>query len=272
MPALVTRRESVKTLSLASLLALGIWPGTLRAAGLTRPKSRFTFVVVNDTHYVDEACRAWLQQAVRQMRLESPAFCLHLGDLVESCSRGRLVAVRDVFSELGAPVYYQIGNHDYGRADDRSAYEEVFPHQLNYHFEHEGWLFIGLDSTDGQRWQHTSISDASLQFLDDVLRRVDRGQPLVLFTHFPFGEEVAFRPMNADAVLSRLLDHNVQAVFSGHYHGLTEKHHRGAILTTGRCCALQRTNHDGNTAKGFVVCTASESGLERRFVEVPPPS
>ena len=40
-----------------------------------------------------------------------------------------------------------------------------------------------------------------------------------------------------------------------------------ATVTTNRCCALKRNNHDGTKQKGYFVCEVMEGVLVRRFVE-----
>jgi calcineurin-like phosphoesterase family protein len=266
----ISRRAALETLGAGALLSLGLWPGALRAAGATPPPEAFTFAVINDTHYLTPECGVWLEGVVRRIKAESPDFCLHLGDLVDTGRREHLAAVRDIFAGLGKPVYVQIGNHDHLTQTDRSAYEALFPDRLNYRFTHRGWQFVGLDSTDGVRFDGTRIGDATLQWVDAQLPALDRTQPLVLFTHFPLGEGVKHRPVNADALLERFREHNLQAVFNGHFHGYTAHPFHQAIVTTNRCCSLKRNNHDGTREKGFFVCTARDGRITRRFVEVPP--
>ncbi|MFA6289829.1 MAG: metallophosphoesterase [Opitutaceae bacterium] len=270
--ASMTRRTALETLGAGALLGLGLWPGVLRAAGATPPAVPFTFVVVNDTHYMSPECGAWLSHVVQLMKIEAPEFCLLVGDLAEKGRPDHLAAVRDCFAALGKPVHVQIGNHDYLTQTDRSPYESVFPDRINYAFTHRDWQFVGLDSTDGVRYDGTSIGDATLRWVDENLPRLDKTKPLVLFTHFPLGEGVKHRPANADALLDRFRDYNLQAVFNGHFHGYTEHPFVHATVTTNRCCALKRNNHDGTKEKGFFVCTASDGRITRRFVEVKPPA
>lgn len=78
------------------------------------------------------------------------------------------------------------------------------------------------------------------------------------------------RPLNADALLTRLLEFNLVAVFDGHFHGFTERVVGRTVLTTNRCCAISRDNHDGTKEKGYFLCTASAGGIQREFVEVKP--
>ncbi len=267
----MTRRAAIETLGAGALLSLGLWPGALRAAGSTSPTATFTFAVINDTHYMSPECGEWLQQVIAQIKAEKPDFCLHLGDLVDQGRHDHLASVRELFACLSKPVHVQIGNHDYLTQTDRTAYEALFPDQLNYTFTHRDWQFVGVDSTEGVRFDQTSISASTLAWVEENLPRLDRTRPLVLFTHFPLGEGVKHRPLNADALLDRFRDHNLQAVFNGHFHGYTEHRFADATVTTNRCCALKRDNHDGTKAKGFFICTARDGRITRRFIEVKPP-
>jgi hypothetical protein len=70
----------------------------------------------------------------------------------------------------------------------------------------------------------------------------------------------------AEAILERLLPFNLRATFSGHYHGFTESWHRSASLTTNRCCARIRDNHDGTKDKGYWLCSVKSGRLSREFI------
>ena len=79
------------------------------------------------------------------------------------------------------------------------------------------------------------------------------------------------RPLNADDVLARLLEFNLGAVFCGHFHGYTERDFGNALITTDRCCARVRGNHDGSKEKGWFVCRAEASGdVTREFIAFQP--
>jgi hypothetical protein len=164
-------------------------------------------------------------------------------------------------------MYPVIGNHDYLTQTDRAAYMELFPDRLNYHFSNQGWQFVGLDTSEGLKYEKTAVLPQTLQWLDDNLPKLDKTKPTVILTHFPLGENVTYRPSNADAVLDRFREHNLQAVFNGHFHGFTERKSGSAVITTNRCCALKRDNHDRTKDKGYFVCAASEGRITRTFVE-----
>src|SRR5262249_37515048 len=150
------------------------------------------------------------------------------------------------------------------------AYGEHFPDRINYHFEHGGWQFVCLDTSDGVRYTKTLVQPATLKWLDDTLPKLDKAKPTVVLTHFPLGPDVTNRPTNADEVLKRFLGHNLRAVFSGHYHAFTEKKVGETVLTTNRCCSFRKGNHDMSKEKGYFLCQAKDGKIERAFVEVKP--
>ena len=84
MPAALTRREWLR-LSAGALLSLGVWPGRLRGADAPTHDD-FTFIAVNDLHALEDACRPWFDDVVRQMKASAPTaeFCLLGGDLADN--------------------------------------------------------------------------------------------------------------------------------------------------------------------------------------------
>lgn len=265
-----SRREWLQ-LSAGALLSLGLWPGCARFADNGRGGD-FSFVVLNDAHYQSPRCGQWFERVASsiQSHRPRPEFCLMVGDLAEHGTAAELGAMRDALRSFGLPFHTVIGNHDYAGPTDRQPYDELFPGRLNYHFEHRGWRFIGLDTTEGTKYAKTHIQPPTFQWLDGTLPKLDRAQPTVVFTHFPLGDGVRMRPLNADTLLTRLLESNLVAVFDGHFHGFTERVVGRTVLTTNRCCAISRDNHDGTKEKGYFLCTASAGSIQREFVEVKP--
>ena len=269
-PAGLSRREMLR-LSSGALLSLGLWPGALSAADAPR-SGNYSFIVTNDTHHMSDECTVWLERVVAQMRTHREArLCIALGDLTDTGAQASMIAFRNTFAKLRIPVRVQIGNHDYAAGNDRSQYEATFPGQLNYEFRYRGWQYVSLDSTEGTKADKVVVQPATFAWLDKNLPRLNPRRPTILYTHLPMGEGVLYRPVNADALLDRFRDFNLRAVFSGHYHSLTQKAGRnGALMTTNRCCALKRGNHDGTKEKGYFLCTARDGDVRFEFVEVKP--
>jgi UDP-2,3-diacylglucosamine pyrophosphatase LpxH len=81
---------------------------------------------------------------------------------------------------------------------------------------------------------------------------------------------VIYRATNADEVLEKFKEYNLQAVFNGHFHASTERKVGNVTLTTFRCCTFSRENHDGSKEKGDFLCQAREGKIARQFVEFKP--
>jgi hypothetical protein len=279
-----------------ALLAAGLWPGWAGAADAPQGED-FTFLCVNDLHYFDKNCDRFFQKMVEQMNATGgedksagaaaadrkegdkekaakpakPDLCLIVGDLAEDGTPAQLGAIRDHLKGLSMPTHIVVGNHDYlnpGPAGDRRAFEELFPRQINYTFEHRGWQVVALDTTEGRLATNTTVPRETLTWLGDNLPKLDKKRPTVLFTHFPLGFFMPARPKNADEVLQPFMDFNLQAVFNGHFHAFTERTRWHATLTTDKCCSFHHANHDGSKEKGYFVCRAKGGKIERTFVEV----
>jgi 3',5'-cyclic AMP phosphodiesterase CpdA len=268
LPSTSSRRELLRRTA-GTLLGFGLWPGAMRAAeaGLG---GAFSFIAVNDLHYVDEKAGPFFERAFAHMKSDDPKpeLCLVMGDLSEHGSRAELGGMRDLLGALGIPAYGVIGNHDFATKTDCTPYRDIFPDPLNYHFEHQRWQIIGLDTTQGQNSSKTLIADTTLKWLDETLPKLDKKRPTIVMSHFPLGAGVTNRPLNADVVLERFLDYNLQAAFCGHWHGQSERTVRDAIVVTNRCCSFTAENHDGSKQKGFFRCQANQGRVTREFVEV----
>jgi hypothetical protein len=262
---------------------IGVLGTTLTAIGLggcapatARPPMKFRFLVVNDLHHGSAECDPFFAQLVAHMRGHGPVdFCLVVGDLADVGRPESLQAVRDAFAQVGAPIYCVPGNHDCDVEETTRLYSEVSPDRLNYQFNHEGWQFIGLDSTDGNKWGDTQIQPATFEFLDATLPNLDREKPTVVFTHFPLvpgiNPRLPLTPTNARELVARFDGWNLRCAFTAHYHARTETPHGDGMLLTNACCSRIRNNHDRTIPEGYLLCTAHpDGGLEREFVRFGP--
>jgi 3',5'-cyclic AMP phosphodiesterase CpdA len=273
----LTRRQAL-ALGACGLIA-GVVPAAAYLGGATNAlaggrREEFSFAVVNDLHVMTERCGDWLREVFRQIK-EQPEpvdFCLALGDLAHDGTPDQLRVARDALATLETPVYTVLGNHDHNHPAGRRTYEDLFPGCVNYHFEHKGWQFVGLDSTDGNRWEKPfPVRAPTMRWLDNALNELDRQKPTVLFTHFPLGPDVWDQSTNAQVVLDQFRGHNLRSAFCGHSHKLTWRELGRVTLSTNRCCSYREPNHDGVQGKAYFLCRANADGrVSRRFVEVLP--
>jgi Calcineurin-like phosphoesterase len=262
IPRPISRREALRLSGAALLLA----PWT--ALG---DEGSFEFVAINDTHYLDDECRPFQANVVRSMRADAPKaeFVCHAGDVADRGAADELKTMQDLYAEADLPMHPVPGNHDFIKGTDRTGYDTVFPGKLNYTFVHAGWQFLAFDTTQGTDFDQTKVAPETLAWLDEQTGKLDPKLPTFAFTHFPLGDGVELRPLNADAVVDRLLKFNLKWVHCGHWHGESVRSANSATLTTSRCCARLRTNRDGSPLKGWHVYRASADGtLSRRFVSL----
>jgi 3',5'-cyclic AMP phosphodiesterase CpdA len=265
--ATLSRREAVG--GLASLLAAGLWPGALRAAGES-PKAayeEFTFVQANDFHHEEPACDPWFEALFKQMGAHPGAELFFLlGDFANKRKRESFEAMRRFAKTLPKPFYTVPGNHDNDLDKTTSVYSEFFPGQLNYTFAHRGWQVVALDSTQGNAGSNTRVQPATLAWLDAELPKLDPKKPTILVTHFPLARETRNAATNADDVLARFLPFNLRVVLGGHYHAKTEVKRGEFAIVTNACCSRVANNHDGTKDKGYWLCRAKADGtVERSF-------
>jgi predicted MPP superfamily phosphohydrolase len=241
-----------------------------RAAEDAKASENFTFVVVNDIHYFDKRCAAWLSEhVIQRINGHKADFCLIVGDLTEDGTAAQNAAVKDVLKGINIPMHVVVGNHDFeAGSNDRKAFDAAWPGPLNYRFKHKGWQFIGLDTTQGRAGGNTAIHRDTLAYARQTLTDVDKKRPMVMFTHFPLGGFVPNRPTNANDLLAEFKAHNVQAVLNGHFHAKTERHWEQATVTTNTCCSFHRANHNFDPRKGYFLCTAKDGKVEREYVQV----
>jgi 3',5'-cyclic AMP phosphodiesterase CpdA len=229
----------------------------------------FRFLVVNDLHHASAADDPFFGSLVAQMASHGEAdFCLMVGDIADTGRPESFAAIQRIFAGLRMPIHAVPGNHDNDVEKSTRLYSEAFPGRLNYTVVHKGWQFVGLDSTEGEKFQNTRIGDAALSWLDATLPTLDRARPTVLFTHFPLAEGVNLRPLNAGDVLARFKGFNLRATFGGHFHARIERRLGDTPLVINACCSRMRDNHDGSLEEGYLLCTAQPDGrLTWQFVE-----
>jgi len=250
--------------SAAGLLALG-----LRASLASSTPPTFRFVVINDIHSRDQRCIPWLHKIAASIATHNPDFILINGDVANAGLHSQLLPVKEILGALGCPLHATIGNHDYLTDTDHTPFDTLFPNSINYHFQRAGWQFIALDSTQNRTAAFTHIQPRTLAWLDATLPTLDPTLPTVAFTHFPLGEAILTRPLNAPDLLTRLSRLNLRATFSGHWHGYAERHFAHATITNSRCASWWRPNMDGSPQKGYFLCqTTPTQTLDHTFCVV----
>lgn len=262
----ISRRDALRLLPVG---AAAWWSASARVTAQT---GTFRFIVVNDLHHATAECDPFFKSLVAHMASQGDVdFCLMVGDIADTGRPESFAAVRSAFAALKVPLYAVPGNHDNDVEKSTRLYAQAFPGQLNYTFTHKEWQFVGLDSTEAEKFENTRISNETLMWLDKTVPTLNRMRPTIVFTHFPLASGVNLVPLNALDVLKRLSPLSVRAAFSGHFHARVERWFGDSKLVTNACCSRMRDNHDGTLEEGYLVCTAGADGrLTSQFVEFGP--
>ena len=253
------------------------WAAAGLAAGCSRlgawKRQPIHILQITDMHILDEASMAYSQSVVQAMNVETGDFALVTGDLATSGLRDELVRAKRVLDGLDMPYYVVPGNHDAQHAGDRDepVFREVFGlESTNYHFAVQGLRCIALDPGCGTDYLNNAVRPDALAWLGAELAAMPREEPILLFTHYPYGPGVPYETTNAAEVLALFADRNLLGVVSGHFHGNTERTPDGILMTTTACSSSTRTNHDGTEAKGFRVFHIGEDlSVRTEFRTVP---
>lgn len=160
------------------------------------------------------------------------------GDLVHD-DAGGYVHIRELFGNLGKPVYLLPGNHD---TPELAAALAGAPFQRNGHADLGNWRLIMLDSTvPGEA--HGLLDDAELQRLDTLLGSAGGRHVMISLHHHPVPMASPWldsvRLRNADrlfAITDRYTA--LRAIVWGHVHQMFDTRRKGVrLLATPSTCA-----------------------------------
>ena len=218
----------------AKLAGLG---GVAFASGLFTSASKsfaaaddFMFVQLSDTHWgfagdaVNPEAKNTLKKAVAAVNeLKTPPdFIVFTGDLTHTTDdvtlrRQRMTEFKAIVAELKVKtVRFMPGEHD-ASLDAGAVYKEFFG-DTHYTFDHKGVHFIVLDNVSDPG---AKLGEAQLAWLKADLAKLDKTQPIVVFTHRPLFDlypDWDWATKDGAQAIEALTPFHRVAVFYGHIH------------------------------------------------------
>jgi 3',5'-cyclic-AMP phosphodiesterase len=155
-----------------------------------------------------------------------PDFYLHTGDIAYDPDPEVYPMIRDLFSQLPAPMYYVAGNHD-----DRTAVQtelmlkdDLIPYPF-YEIELNGVQMVFVDSNSPASVYHGRVSEEQLDWLDTLCSAND-DRPMMIAVHhnvLPCGVPWLDEKMNIENgeefhEIVRQARDRLRGVFHGHIH------------------------------------------------------
>ena len=188
------RRDFLKLAGMGSaILVLG--PRGLESViNENADQNDFYFIQISDTHWgfndlkINPDFSGTLKKAVaavNSMKLQ-PDFIIFTGDITHTTEdpkerRKRLGEARDIISGLKVKnVKFMPGEHDAG-LDNGEAFKEFFG-ETRYTFKNKNVNFIVIDNVSDPT---SSIGDNQLQWLEGELKKLDKNERIIVFTHRP---------------------------------------------------------------------------------------
>lgn len=232
----LTRRDALRLAAIGGGIVFAS-----RLAPMARAADDFYFVQLSDTHWgfddpkANPDPRASLDDAVKAIKSlsQAPDFVVFTGDLTHKTDDGairrkRMAEFKEIIQPLsGLRTIFLPGEHD-AAADQGAAFMENFgaTHQS---FDHKGIHFVTLDNVSDPKGL---VGEQQLAWLAADLKPLDRGQPVVVFTHRPLWDlKLDWDWFTGDGarVTDLLSTFKTATVFYGHIH--QENHHKAGSVT-----------------------------------------
>jgi 3',5'-cyclic AMP phosphodiesterase CpdA len=265
-------------------------------------ENEFTFVFMTDIHVQPEKNAVeGFRAAINKVNELDPDFVITGGDLIMDAlgqAYGRADSLYNLYNqiikEFKMPHHNTIGNHEiYGWYSKSGASPEnpeygknMFEKRIGprYHsFEHNGWLFLILDSVekDGKGGYQGGVDSVQMAWISELLSQTDKDTPIALSVHIPMltteaqvlgGATVANEPneviTNSKEVRELFKEHNLKLVLQGHLHFYETMCVFGTNYITGG--AVSGAWWEGpylGTEEGFIVVHINGQELDWKYVD-----
>jgi Calcineurin-like phosphoesterase len=234
----VNRRQFAKLAGLGGVVfASGLFDlaGSGATKAMTAEAGDFMFVQLSDTHWgftgdaANPEAKNTLKKAVAAVNslTMQPDFIVFTGDLTHTTDdaqlrRQRMGEFRDIVKELKVKTLRLMpGEHD-ASLDNGAAFKEFFG-DTHYSFDHKGVHFLVLDNVSDPA---AKVGDEQIGWLKQDLAKLDKAQPIVVFTHRPLFDlypDWDWATRDGKAVIDALMPYQHVTVFYGHIH---QEHHQ----------------------------------------------
>ncbi|HEY1025873.1 MAG TPA: PQQ-binding-like beta-propeller repeat protein [Sphingobacteriaceae bacterium] len=210
------------------MLLLGLFVCLFWHHAVSQP---FKFAFITDTHIGSDTAEEDLRRTISDINMQTGIdFVLLTGDITEMGTDDEIRLARRVIGELKIPFYIIPGNHDTGWSESGGV---SFIREFGYDkfvFDHKGYRFIGCASGPYVRMSDGHIPRDAVVWLDSVLAKTPKDQPIVFANHYPLDPGLD----NWFEVTDRLKKYNTQLAICGHGHNNRAVKAEGIPAVMGR--------------------------------------
>jgi len=176
------------------------------------------FAIIGDR--TGEAVEGVYGAIIEEIERLKPDFVMTVGDMIEGYTEDTAVLVEEwqeylsLLEPLTMPIYHTPGNHDITTDPMEGMYRRYMGDPY-YSFDHRGLHFVILDNSRVSTGD--DLSSEQMKWLSEDLSANQESVYTMVFVHKPYWfETVAVGKPHALHTL--LVEHGVDAVFTGHYH------------------------------------------------------
>jgi len=260
-----------------------------------KQKEKFSFAFFTDIHLNNNSPESWdgLNKAIKNAKANQVDFILTGGDNVDidvlkkddKTAHKMMQGYAKVIDKSGIDYYATIGNHDrfWGCKKTDVLYNEgLFEKYINesyYSFNHKGWHFIVLNTTQTNAGNYSyHVDEQQKQWLINDLKSVDAETPIIISVHVPFlsvyypALEGIYKATdtfsNFKAIWDLFKNHNLKLVLQGHQHLYEEIKTLGVqFITGGAVCASWWGGNYHGTEEGYLKINIKGKDFDWEYVD-----
>lgn len=179
------------------------------------PGEAHSFLQISDTEIGEDGVGEWINYLKDMVNDNKPAFLIHTGDICYEAGLKRHKS--DMNTEnMGVPVRYVIGNHDYVEGKYGEELFESIYGPVWYSFEVGNVHYIVTPFQVGGDYKSGYNKNDRWKWLENDLANTDESMKIVMFNHTKAPNDdyvISFNRKELD-----LKQHNLIAWIYGHYH------------------------------------------------------
>jgi outer membrane protein assembly factor BamB/Icc-related predicted phosphoesterase len=204
----------------------------------------FRFIHISDTHIgsPDGVAEDDLRRTVADINaMQNVDFVVITGDITELGTDSELARAKQLLDSLRIPYYIMPGNHDTGWSESGGvSFTKTFGYD-KFSFDHNGIRFIGCASGPYVRMSDGHIPREAIVWLDSVLAKTSRTQPLIFLNHYPIDNSLD----NWYEITDRLRRYNTVLIACGHGHSNHKMNFEDIPGIMGRSNLRAKAPHGG---------------------------
>ena len=277
------------------IVLLSVFTIACAEANPPQPNSQnnsFSFAFFTDLHLNngDNNCWQGFDKAVNSAKSKGVDFIMTGGDNVDIDGMDNPQLAHELYQKYALeienaeiPFYPTIGNHDrfWGAEKDDPLYNEglfeKYIHESYYSYNHKGWHFIVLNSTQTCDGSYC-VGPEQKEWLANDLAKVDKQTPIVISVHVPF-LSVYYPALRGDytdtdtfknfkEIWDMFENKNLRLVLQGHMHLYEEIKVRGVqFITAGAVSASWWGGSYHGTEEGYLKVDINGNNFDWEYVD-----